>query len=173
MMKKVLFVLLITATFLCSCTTTKYYSLADSYWKKYGNATKNEIYRSFGVPTRTVSMNDGEYVLVYEKYVTSTTTNSYSNTNANANATVGSYYTTDQTYANVYGNSSNYSGSNTSTSNNRYFTEFYMNKNDRCYSLRTTDTYGKTETNVGMTILAVAGGIGFVAIFVALLGSMH
>lgn len=173
MRKVIILLLLITAAFLCSCTTTKYYSLADTYWQKYGNATKNEIYRSFGVPTRTVSMNGGEYVLVYEKFVTSTTTNSYSNTNANANATVGSYYTTDQTYANVYGNSNNYSGSNTTTSNNRYFTEFYMNKNDRCYSLRTTDTYGKTETDAGKTVLAVIGGIGFAAIFIGLLGSMH
>lgn len=172
-MKKCLFVLLVTATFLCSCTTTKYYSLADTYWQKYGNATKNEIYRSFGVPTRTVSMDNGEYVLVYERYETSTTTNSYSNTNANANANAGSYYTTDQTYANVYGNSNNYSGSNTRTSNNRYFTEFYMNKNNRCYSLRTTDTYGKTETNVGMTVLAVIGSVGFLAIFYGLMKSMH
>lgn len=142
---------------MCSCTTTRYYSLESDYNKEFRNSTKNEIIRACGVPTRTVSMNNGEYVMVYERYATYTFSNSYSRTNANARANANSNSTSNYTYANAnaYGNSRNYSNSNSQTFDKRYFTEFYMNKYDKCYSVRTTDVYAKQEYDRGSTIAAI------------------
>lgn len=172
-MKKAKFVLLLfLVSVMCSCTTTKYYSLQDKYNQNYRNATRNDIYRICGAPSRVVNMDKGEYIIVYERYETQTTSNSYSATNANANANAGSYYSNNQSYANVYGNSNTYSGNNTRTSNNRYYTEFYMNSNDRCYSVRTTDTYAKKETDVGMTVVVVIGSIVIGGLYIWLLSSL-
>ena len=138
---------------MCSCTATKYYSLEPDYNREFKNSTKNEIIRTCGVPTRTVSMNDGEYVLVYESYATYSFSNSSSRTNANARA--NAYGNSTYANANAYGNSRNYYNSNSQTFDKRYYTEFYMNKYDKCYSVRTTDVYTKQEFDKGSTIAAV------------------
>ena len=159
MAKKSIFLLIVMTTmaFLSACTSTKYYSLQPSYNERYRNATKNDIYRSFGSPSRIANMSGGEYIIVYERYETNTTTNSYSNTNANANAS--NYSNGSWNYGNATGSSNNYSNSNTRTSDTRYYTEFYMNKNDRCYSVRTTDVYGKQEVDQGLTLYAVGAAV--------------
>lgn len=162
-MKKVCFLLLLCLAGVCSCTSVKYYSLQPKYNEQFKDATKNEIYRSQGVPTRIVEMDEGEYVLVYEQYETNSSTRSYSKSNVNANADAGSYYNTDQTYANVYGNSNTYSGSNTRTTNDRKYTEFYMSKDDRCYSVRTNKRYGKEVYDSKKTTLNTIAVLGAAA----------
>ena len=155
-MKKFLVTLVLATLFLTSCTTTKYYSLQNSYNEKYKNSTRNEIYRIWGSPNRVVDMDKGEYILVYERYETNTSTKSFTTSNAYASANSNSYYNsyTDNSWTNgsAQGNSNSFTNRNTRTTENRYYTEFYMNKNDRCYGVRTTDTYGVDEVDASATI---------------------
>ena len=110
---------------LSSCWSTEYISLQDEYNRIWKNASKNEIIRQNGVPTRTVALDDGESVLVYENY--SYVTNSNNSSFA---------YARNGVYGNgVYANSG--SSGVSKTTENRSYAEFFLNKYGNCYMVKT------------------------------------
>ncbi len=154
-----LLLLVIACTF-SSCYSTYQVSCADDYAKRFKGSTKNGIIREWGVPDRVVDIGNGESVIVYEKYYSNTTTYSQSQTKYETT----SYSNGERTYGE----------SNSSTSEDRYYTEFYMNKNGLCYMVKTTDTKTSSDKEFDATktkgLIVVLGGI-VLPLLIAIIGA--
>ena len=148
-----------------SCTYVKYVSCNEDYTNKVKGASKESIISEFGVPDRTYYINKDSYVLVYEKFSVTTTTNSYGSSFSSANA----YSTRNSTYANA--NTNMYAQQNTHSTENRTYIEFYMNKYNKCYSVKTSDTkpvYYKDKKATGWLLGGSIGG-GLLLVLLCLL----
>ena len=69
----------------------------------------------------------------------------------------------------AYGNNTTYSNTTSSTSEKRNYTEFFMDKNNKCYLVRTSDVYTESKLNGGKTAGAVIGSIGGFALYLVIL----
>lgn len=138
----VIIIVLSVLLLLNSCVSYKAVSNEAEYNQTWRNATKNDIIRQIGVPSRIVEMDDGEYVIVYEQFSTYTSNTGTSQYQSYTNQTV-------------------YNGSS-STSQNRSYTEFYMNSLNRCYAVKTSDWHQEKDgINVGATLAAtILGTLG-------------
>lgn len=183
---------------LCSCYDTKVIPLEAEYNQQWKNATKNEIIRQNGAPNRIIDLDNEEYIIVYENYKLNTSTSevstNYSFANVNGNSTTNAYGSGNaniRTYGNntylngnssatinssgkisAYGNNTTYSNTTSSTSEKRNYTEFFMDKNNKCYLVRTSDVYTESKLNGGKTAGAVIGSIGGFALYLVLLFSL-
>lgn len=117
---------------LSSCISYKYISTEPETKRAFIGASESSIIRAKGAPDREVSDGAGGRILVYERY--------YSNSNT--------YY---------YG----YGFSNTSTRQNRNYTEIYINEDGICYDVRTN--LANKQIEWGKTILY---NLGYVVAFV-------
>lgn len=153
-MKKLrLFVIIIACIpLLSSCWSTEYISRQDEYNRVWKNASKNEIIRQNGVPNRTVTLDDGECVLVYENY--RYITNSNNSTSAYARPGV---------FGGVYANSG--SSGVSQTTENRSYAEFFLNKNGNCYMVRTNHQKAIKKDRPGQTVVLVCSITLGVALF--------
>ena len=145
---------------LCSCWSTEYVSRSDEYNQAWKNASKNDIIRINGVPNRTVSLDDGESVLVYENY--SFVTNSNNSSAA---------YARPSTFGNgVYANSG--SSGVSRTTENRSYAEFFIDKYGKCYMVRTNHTKAVKKNRPGQTVILVGSITIGVALYAWLLYSL-
>lgn len=150
-MRKLLF--LITSTLvllsLSSCGSYRnvhYVNLSDSYTLTWKNKTKKEIIEEKGIPNRIVDMGDGE-VIVYEKFSVKSETETHAPSHITTVTTTESSNGITTQNTNVFSNGST---SKTTTTNNRTsYTEFYMNKEGKCYKVETSHGYSYKETKNG------------------------
>lgn len=116
-------------------------SLWNYYNRKYNGSTKKEIIGKFGAPDRIIDMGDGEEIIIYEKITTKTTTSTSNSGTTSISHTDKNGITITSNRSDTYGPQST---STTSTTTSRDFKEFYIDKNGKCYSVKTNDwTYRK------------------------------
>ncbi len=103
------FVFVFVIIVLSSCTTTKYYSysLQDQYNKEWVGKSRKNVIDNCGAPNRTVDAGNGNLILVYE------------------DISVSAF-------------STNIGGYDIGSANrNRSFVEFYLDRNGKCYQVKT------------------------------------
>lgn len=103
------FIFVVVIIGLSSCTTTRYYSysLENKYNKEWVGETRKSIIDNCGAPNRTVDAGNGNLILVYE------------------DITVSAF-------------STNIGGYDIGSANrNRSFVEFYLDRNGKCYQVKT------------------------------------
>lgn len=150
-MKRITFFLLaIMVSFaLNSCWTTEHIPLQDEYNQRWRNMSKNDIIRQVGIPNQTVSLDDGESVLVYEAYSSVTNTENSSSSYAYIPNKTGIFG------RGIYANSG--SSGVSVTTENRSYAEFFIDKDGKCYLVRTNHTKAIKKNRPGRTAILVGG----------------
>ncbi len=155
---------ILLSVLLTACYTTQYIALEPQYNEIWKGKTKAEILRTFGVADRIESDGEGGSILVYEKY--SVTTQSSSTGSGKATA-----------YNNTYNNSvyvNSRAQNYTRTTENRNYKEFFINKDDICYHVRTNAVETQEVYKPGQTfgaVLLTLLGCGLMIGLAVLIGS--
>ena len=106
--------LLAISLILCSCWSSQVIPLQNQYNEQWRNVSKNDIIRQFGIPNRIVDIEDGESVLVYENYEHNTVLEGKAH------------------FRSVEAESK--------TNSERFYVEFFLDKDKKCYQVRSNET---------------------------------
>lgn len=124
-----------------SCYVTNYVPLQDDYNQAYKGHSANEIITQYGAPDRQTDDGAGGRILIYEKIT-------YNN---NASSSYNPY-------------SGGYDASSSMTTNTTYL-QFYVNKDNVCYGVKTNLEKMERHKDKKNTRLAWLAGGEILAIF--------
>ena len=129
-MKKIVrFVLvMVVPLVLSSCWSTQVVSLQEEYNQQWKNATKKEIIHQFGIPNSIVDIEDGESIMIYEDF---------------------------EYNASLEGRARGNVDLNSKAYKDRIYTEYFLDKDNVCFHVRTNKTKNIRQSEPTKTALLI------------------
>lgn len=146
---------LVAALFaLSSCSTTRYVSVEGEYNDMWRGHTYAEVIKAYGAPDRETADGAGGIILIYERTTVTTSTTS------------DGYYRPYYYYP--WGPTLR-----TTTSTEKDYVHFYIDKEDKCYQVKTNQVKPDgTQVDTGQTIAAATIGTALgVALICSIFGT--